>query len=232
MHEEWWEKPVCYLCDYWWILLLLVILAVGLLTPRSQEYLSLATPYYDITSVPKSTSTPGSIPTLFSNTSQSSPVQSNMAITPTVTSSIPTITLSSEFYGYINEQGGYAFNYPSDWKGEAIEANAFFYLPNQAKMEIVVQDLQGGETLEGLVNRMGPLDVPFSNLTGVIIGGESAFRYEVVDETNNILLRGYQVVHQGRSYSLVLFSPIRPEATFSQALEQFDQLVMSFRFLP
>jgi hypothetical protein len=26
MHEEWWESPVCWLCDYWWALLLALVL--------------------------------------------------------------------------------------------------------------------------------------------------------------------------------------------------------------
>jgi hypothetical protein len=26
MQEEWWEKPVCYLCDYWWAFLILLML--------------------------------------------------------------------------------------------------------------------------------------------------------------------------------------------------------------
>lgn len=25
MEESWWEKPVCYLCDYWWLGLLLLV---------------------------------------------------------------------------------------------------------------------------------------------------------------------------------------------------------------
>lgn len=28
MQKDWWESPVCWLCDYWWILLIAVILAL------------------------------------------------------------------------------------------------------------------------------------------------------------------------------------------------------------
>jgi hypothetical protein len=28
MQDEWWEKPVCYLCDYWWVLLILLVLTL------------------------------------------------------------------------------------------------------------------------------------------------------------------------------------------------------------
>lgn len=26
MDEEWWEKPACYVCDYWWLFLLLLLM--------------------------------------------------------------------------------------------------------------------------------------------------------------------------------------------------------------
>ncbi len=33
MREEWWERPVCYLCDYWWAFLIaLVLLLTGWFT--------------------------------------------------------------------------------------------------------------------------------------------------------------------------------------------------------
>ena len=28
MNEEWWESPVCWVCDYWWVLLLIIVLAL------------------------------------------------------------------------------------------------------------------------------------------------------------------------------------------------------------
>ncbi len=28
MNEEWWEKPTCFVCDYWWVLLLVIVLAL------------------------------------------------------------------------------------------------------------------------------------------------------------------------------------------------------------
>ena len=26
MHEDWWERPVCYICDYWWAFLIALVL--------------------------------------------------------------------------------------------------------------------------------------------------------------------------------------------------------------
>lgn len=28
MNEDWWENPVCFVCDYWWVLLIVVVLAL------------------------------------------------------------------------------------------------------------------------------------------------------------------------------------------------------------
>ena len=28
MQEDWWERPVCYLCDYWWAFLILLVLGL------------------------------------------------------------------------------------------------------------------------------------------------------------------------------------------------------------
>lgn len=35
MHEEWWESPVCWLCDYWWALLLALVLFLAAYFSRS-----------------------------------------------------------------------------------------------------------------------------------------------------------------------------------------------------
>jgi len=34
MREEWWEKPACWLCDYWWVVLLILILGLLLIFTR------------------------------------------------------------------------------------------------------------------------------------------------------------------------------------------------------
>jgi hypothetical protein len=34
MNEEWWERPTCFICDYGWIILLVIILALALFFTR------------------------------------------------------------------------------------------------------------------------------------------------------------------------------------------------------
>ncbi len=35
MNESWWERPACYICDYWWAMLLLLVLALTAWFTRS-----------------------------------------------------------------------------------------------------------------------------------------------------------------------------------------------------
>lgn len=29
MNDEWWEGTVCFICDYWWLLLLILVLGLA-----------------------------------------------------------------------------------------------------------------------------------------------------------------------------------------------------------
>ena len=29
MNDEWWEGPTCFICDYWWVILIIIVLAVA-----------------------------------------------------------------------------------------------------------------------------------------------------------------------------------------------------------
>jgi len=215
MYKRWSDTPVCWLCDYGWTLLLaLALLLTGYLTRGYWlPLLGVTPPAPTPTALPVPTSTPA------------------QTITPA--SATATVTPTSEFYGYVNDEGGYAFNYPAQWKGKAAGTDAYFQLPNNAKLEIVVRALQAGETLESLADDTGPLTIPKSNLTNLTVGGEPALQYDVLDARSEIVTRTYQVLHTGRAYYLTLFAPLEAgTVSFSQSLEQFDQLMLDFQFLP
>ena len=204
MNRKWWEHPACFLCDYGWMLLLaLALLLTGYFTRGYWLPILGVTP----TSTPAPTITP--------------------------TSATVTVTPTSEFYGYVNEEGGYAFNYPAQWQGKASGTDAYFQLPNNAKLEIIVRALQAGETLESLADDTGPLTIPKSNFTNLTVGGEPALRYDVLDAKSEVVARTYRVLYAGRVYYLTLFAPLEAGTVpFSQSLEQFDQLMLDFQFLP
>lgn len=85
MHEEWWEKPVCILCDFWWIFVLFPILVLTIYFAWDPHIRNVVgwpptlTPTFTITPSPTSTNTP---------TATSTP-------TPTVTAT-PSITPTPE----------------------------------------------------------------------------------------------------------------------------------------
>lgn len=204
MYKKWWDTPVCWLCDYGWMLLLALALLLTVWLARGYWL-----PILGVMPVspPAPTITPASA------TATAAPLQ--------------------DLYGYVNKDGGYAFNYPTQWIGSAAGADANFQLPDNAKLEIIVRALQAGGTLETLADDTGPLTIPKSNLTNLMVGGEPAFQYDVLDESSEIIARTYRVLHAGRVYDLSLFAPLEAGAgSFSQSLQQFDQLMLDFQFLP
>lgn len=34
MNREWWEGPVCVVCDYWWIILIVIVVGLGVYLTR------------------------------------------------------------------------------------------------------------------------------------------------------------------------------------------------------
>ena len=105
MYKKWWDTPVCWLCDYGWILLLALALLLTAWFARSYWL-----PILGVTP----TSTP----------------------VPTITSASATATVipTSELYGYVNNDGEYAFNNPAQWKGRAAGRDASVQLRNNATL--------------------------------------------------------------------------------------------------
>ncbi len=219
MKEEWWEQPVCWLCNYWWLFLLLILI---LLTAFFTRRLWL--PEIGI-SAPDSTPS-FSPPTFSAPTSMSVP-------TNTAVAAIETATPAFQLYGYVNEEGGYAINYPSDWQGEEVGTDAYFELPNKARLEIIVRPLQAGETIGLLMEEQEPLSIPKSNLESLIVSGEPAIRYNILNSQGQIVARVYQILHAERVYCLTLSAPPDIDASaFSRALDQFDRILLDFFFVP
>lgn len=217
-----------------WILFLLAICTIVLVLgcsattpPRSSAPFAVTPPYLavDLTRIaatritaPLATSTPQEfIPP---------------AATPLLSTSTPRPILAEEPVGYRNALGGYAFNYPSTWKGMEIETDAYFDMPGKGKLEILVRPLEPGETLNALLDDSGPLRPPSSKDTDAMIAGEPALRQDILDATNIVTIRTYRVLHSGYVYYLTLFLPeTSVPVSPSKTLSDFDQLIASFQFL-
>jgi len=77
MHGEWWEKPTCWLCDYWWVLLILLALCLTGYFSREQ-WLPHVLP-------PTTTPTVTSPPTLTSTLTSTSTAIPTSTVAPTFT---------------------------------------------------------------------------------------------------------------------------------------------------
>ena len=64
MQDEWWESPVCYLCDYWWALLIILFLALAGWFSRDYWMPVPPVPTVTVTPVPTPTPRPSATPTL------------------------------------------------------------------------------------------------------------------------------------------------------------------------
>jgi hypothetical protein len=144
-------------------------------------------------------------------------------------------TASPLFYNYTNTLGGYAFNYPSNWRGKEIETRAYFYLPDQSKMEVNVRAAQANETLRSLTQAdEGPLPPPPAKTREIILASEMAVCQDVLNAAGDVTARMCYAIHNKRVYFIAVFSP--PEsplaATFAVTLTQFELVLSSFQFLP
>ena len=59
MHAEWWERPACFVCDYWWVILLALLL--GLAAWFAWPYVFPPAPASPLP-VPTASRTPGATP--------------------------------------------------------------------------------------------------------------------------------------------------------------------------
>jgi hypothetical protein len=226
MKEEWWEGPVCYLCDYWWALLLGLILALAAYFSR-EYWLPIFGLSPELEDVPAVTVSPVTeIPTAASQTP-------TMIPTVGLTAS-PTATPGS-LAGYTNTSGKYAFNYPTAWEGIELEADAQFETPEGGVVYVHVEPRPQGETpaelseasMEGL-----PYDVLESNETTVAGYPTLCQQMAYADEDQAIALTCYLIAEpQGYVLSLAYLDELTiEESQYVQA--QFMDLVASFVIQP
>jgi len=131
---------MCWLCDYWWILLAALALIAAMLLSRN-----IWSPLLGV-----SQGTPESIyavgtPTLVASNEQPvsytvTPLSIAQAVSPT-----SSLVENMQQSGYINTQGGYALNYPAQWQGTEMEADVQFSTQQGAMayvhVESSVQDI-------------------------------------------------------------------------------------------
>jgi len=105
MHKDWWESPVCWVCDYWWVvLMLLALILVGYLSrgdwmpmfSAPSGTVSSSLPTESATIMPVSSSTPLSpSPTGIPTSTRSISVEQTATPTPTPTLT-PTVEIAPQ----------------------------------------------------------------------------------------------------------------------------------------
>lgn len=105
MKEKWWEQPTCFLCDWWWAILLAVIVGTTLFLSRGMWI-----PYFGTQEAASTQAFIDSTPP--SNTATTSATL--LTPSPDVTQAGPSPEPNS--WSIFNDtEIGYTFRYPSNW---------------------------------------------------------------------------------------------------------------------
>jgi len=141
------------------------------------------------------------------------------------------IFASKNLSGYTNQAGNYGFNYPSGWKAFETGINVFFEF-EEGKVEVSVLPIATGETLETIQPEFEPVyfDADFSTM---LIAKEPALQNNHIGRNGEIVGRTYFIFYNNLLYTIALYTdPETPlPGNFPDILNQFDDLIISFRFL-
>ena len=137
----------------------------------------------------------------------------------------------NELIGYSNQTGNYGFNYPKSWKAYETGTDVYFELKG-GKVDVFVHPIKPYESYETIQAEFHPLyfDARFSN---TIVDMEPALRNDHIGKDNEIVGRSYFIIHDNLLYQISLYSDPETQLpkNFTDILHQFDELILSFRFL-
>lgn len=138
---------------------------------------------------------------------------------------------SKKLSGYINQAGNYGFNYPASWKAFETRTNVFFEF-EEGKVECSVRPIAPGETYETIQSEFEPVYF-YPRFSTLVVANEPALQNDHIGLDGKIVGRTYFIIHNNLLYTVALYTD--PEATlpknFSTILNQFENLITSFRFL-
>lgn len=139
-------------------------------------------------------------------------------------------SVSSQSSGYINADGEYGFNFPTDWQGQETGTDVRFRIDG-VKIDITVQPATESETIYNLQNTAGPLPAQ-AQFADVMVGGVHALREDLLNDNGQLTGRAYHVFNRGYRYLLLIVTDtdtLPPD--FDDLLAHFEELVQSFRFI-
>jgi len=215
MREEWWERPVCFICDFWWAILLAILLGLAVFLTRGYWL-----PWLGITPAvtPVAISTPASTP---------------VVISPLAGTLTPGNSANTEF---IDPQGSFTLTYPSDWPtSDAGNQAQQWVLPDGVIMSVHSEPASPDDTLESyaqeVITRL-PYDV--LEQTQIQVGGQPSIRQEVAfpGMTQRVAV-GYLVLYEGKKYQIALSGLDRIAASDQdRVIQEFETVMTTFKFQP
>jgi hypothetical protein len=205
MNPKWWERPTCFICDYWWVLLGSVVLVLAAYFTRGYWLPMLG---FDAAATPTAVSTPVII---------STPVSETVA------------GFVDPQGGYILS---YPENWPIQDVGNQAQQ---WTLPEGGVMSIHSEPIQPGDTLESfaqeVITRL-PYDI--LTQTPVQVGGQPAIRQEVAypGQSQRVAV-GYLVLNGDRKYQIALsgLDGLAPDDQ-NRVIQEFEQVLATFQFQP
>lgn len=227
MKEEWWESPVCYLCDYWWTLLL--GLALVLTAYFTREYwLPILGLHSEATEVPIATVLPATqVPTAVSQPA---------TVTPTIGPTTAPTTIPESLAGYTNTASGYAFNYPTEWEGiETGTSDVQFLTPKRTVIYVHTEPRPAGELPAAFATYLQD-GLPYEVLDSIetYIAGQPAPCQQVAKSgEQQITALTCYLVAEGQGYALSMVGLDGLSQVDQQSIQdQFMDMVASFTLIP
>lgn len=212
MREEWWERPVCFICNYWWALLLAIVLALAAYFTRGYWLSTFA-----------SSPTPVPLPSVLPTS----------AVIATETPGTPAPTETPVLYGYTNLISGYAFNYPATWVGTETLGDVVFALPSGASVMVHAEPAVPGENLEAFVaevNEFPPHNILMEYHT--TLNGESAKCRQLAQlgQTRLFSISCLSLHNERRFFIIIMEMDTLSADQLEKSKVEFDALLESFFF--
>jgi hypothetical protein len=137
----------------------------------------------------------------------------------------------SKLSGYTNQAGNYGFNYPAGWKAFETGTNVFFEF-EEGKVECSVNPIAAGKTLETIQSEFQSVYFD-SNFSTIVIANEPALQNNHIGRNGDVIGRTYYIIHNNLLFTIALYTDVESPLprNFPNILQQFEDLIFSFRFL-
>jgi len=233
MNEKFWEKPVCFLCDYWWIFLIAIVLAFTAYILRdywlpSNFSQSLSNGNLNDNFVSQPVSTLDETP--FSDRElqpQSSP--SNLAppdLQAIIGEPLPVVTVNMSWNTYQNDDIGLTVSYPPEWfyVEDSGRQTVNFYQPN-ADSTLPENIISISFVPQRIYDPQDPLTITGSELLPITVVGIDGIQYQDIEFS--IPTQSYYIELPYREGTLWIMATLGP---YENLVPQLHEMLKTLSF--